>query len=176
MKFQKTYINGLYVIDLEPKEDERGYFSRVFCRQEFKDLGLDNKICQISRSWTKGKGTLRGLHFQRSPKAEAKIIQCLKGRVFDVVVDLRPPSPTFKRWFSIELSEDNKKMLYLPKGLAQGLLTLTGNCIMEYLITQFYSPQHADGVRWNDPAFKINWPAPVKVISERDKNWPLFQL
>lgn len=174
MIFTKTSINGLYVIELEPKIDERGYFLRVFCQTEFKNAGLDYNIINTNRSFSRHKGTIRGLHFQKEPMAEVKIVQCLRGRIFDVVVDLRTESPTYKQWFGIELTENNNKMLYVPKGFAHGIQTLSDNCILEYFINQFYSPQHEGGFLWNDPAFKIIWPLPVSVMSERDRKWRLF--
>lgn len=174
MIFTKTFIDGIHIIELEPKFDNRGYFSRVFCQDEFKKAGLEHNIVHINRSFNKLKGTVRGLHFQKEPMAEVKIVQCIKGKIFDVVVDLRPKSPTFKKWFSIELAADNRKLIYIPKGFAHGIQVLADNSILEYFVTQFYSPAHDSGIRWNDPTININWPLPVTVLSDKDKNLPFL--
>jgi len=174
MKFQETPIKGLYVIEPEPHLDSRGYFSRFFCKKEFEEAGLDSNIVQINRSLTRGKGTVRGLHRQKEPMAEVKIVQCLEGAVVDVVIDMRENSPTYRQWFSAELSKENKKIFYVPKGFAHGIQTLSDECVLEYYVTQFYSPEHEVGIRWNDPAFGIKWPLEVTDISEKDKSWPLL--
>ncbi len=173
MIFHKTKIEGLYIIEPELKQDERGYFTRIFGEDEFRKNGLDFKIVQANRSVTLKKGTLRGMHFQKEPSAEDKIVQCLRGRVYDVAIDLRKNSPTHGHWVAVELSEDNHKMFYIPKGFAHGLQTLTDNCEVQYFMSEFYFPEHADGVRWDDPAFNITWPLEVSHIVDRDKNWPL---
>lgn len=174
MIFTKTFIDGIHIIELEPRFDDRGYFSRVFCQDEFQKAGLENNIVNVNRSFNKLKGTVRGLHFQKEPMAEVKIVQCIKGKIFDVVVDLRPKSPTFKKWFSIELAEDNRKLIYIPKGFAHGIQVLADNSILEYFVTQFYSPAHEGGIRWSDPTININWPLSVTAMSDRDKNLPFF--
>ena len=174
MIFNSVKIEGICVIELEPKKDERGYFSRVFCESEFKKNNLDFKIVQASQSLTKERGTIRGIHFQRKPKAENKIVQCLKGKIYDVVIDLRKDSSTFGQWIAEELSEENQKMLYIPKGLAHGFQTLTDDCLVQYFMSEHYSPEHACGVRFNDPYFKIKWPIDNPIFSKKDKNWPLI--
>lgn len=176
MKIKKTKIEGVYIIDLEPRGDARGYFTRVFCKDELKKAGISYNIVQINRSKTEKKGTIRGLHFQKSPKQEDKIVQCLVGSVFDVALDLRKNSPTFGKWVGEELSADNKKMLLIPKGVAHGFQTLEKNCTVEYFVSQFYSPQKESGVRWNDPMFKIKWPIKKAITSEKDGNWPDYTL
>lgn len=176
MIFRKTKIKGLYVIEPELKEDERGYFARTFCKEEFAKMGCDFEIAQTNRSMTFKKGMIRGMHFQKEPKAEDKIIQCLKGKIFDVAIDLRPKSPTYGQWMAKELSEENKKMFLIPKGFAHGFQTLTDNCETQYYMSEFYSPEYAAGVRWNDPAFNVTWPIENPELSERDKNWPLINI
>jgi dTDP-4-dehydrorhamnose 3,5-epimerase len=173
MIFQKTKFEGLFVIEPEIKTDERGSFARYFCKEELAKTGINFNIVQISRSFTNQKGTLRGMHFQKEPKAENKIVQCIKGAVYDVVIDLRQASETYSQWFAIELSEENKKMLLIPKGFAHGLQTLTDNCEVQYFMSEFYSPENATGVRFDDPFFKIKWPLPNPLLSDKDQNWPL---
>ena len=175
MRFNKTEFEGLYLIELEPHADERGYLARSFCKEEFLKAGLKYEIVQASISFNKSRGTIRGMHFQKEPKAEDKIVQCLKGRIFDVAIDLRITSPTFRKWLSFELDGEKKGALFLPLGFAHGFQTLTDNVEVQYFMSEFYSPEHAWGVRWNDPAFNINWPLPVSVISEKDGNWPLVK-
>ena len=157
------------------KIDERGYFFRVFCRNELKKIGFDFKVVQVNRSLTRKKGAIRGLHFQRAPKAEDKIISCLKGRAYDVAVDLRKNSSTYGQWVAEELNEKNKKMFLMSKGLAHGFQALTNNCELLYFMSEFYSQKHSDGIRWDDPFIKIKWPMKPTVISGKDKNWPLIQ-
>ncbi|MFA6096766.1 MAG: dTDP-4-dehydrorhamnose 3,5-epimerase [Candidatus Paceibacterota bacterium] len=175
MIFQKTKISGLYVIDLELKCDERGYFSRIFCEEEFVKIGVDFKVVQASQSFTRKRGTIRGMHFQKYPKAEDKIVRCIKGSVYDIAVDLRSDSLTFGQWFAQELNETNNKMIFIPKGLAHGFQALQDDSIIEYFMSEFYAPDHADGVRWDDPLFKIAWPIADSTLSDRDKNWPLMK-
>jgi dTDP-4-dehydrorhamnose 3,5-epimerase len=175
MIFKKTKIKGLYIIEPEFKIDERGYFARIFCKKEFKKNGFDFEIVQTNRSLTKKKGTIRGMHFQKKPKSEDKIICCLKGKIFDVAIDLRKNSPTFGKWVGVELSEENKKMFLIPKGFAHGFQTLTDNCEILYFMSEFYSPKYESGVRWNDPFFNIKWPIKNPILSEKDKNWPLVK-
>jgi dTDP-4-dehydrorhamnose 3,5-epimerase len=174
MIFNKTEINGLYVIDLELKTDERGYFTRVFCKDELAKAGIGFDIVQVNRSLTKKRGTLRGLHYQREPKWEAKIVQCLRGTIYNVAVDLRKDSSTFGKWLALELSEENKKMLYTPKGFANGFQALTDNCELLYFMSEFYSPKHTTGVRYNDPRLNISWPIENPIISDTDKNLPFL--
>ncbi len=173
MTFHQTKLDGVYIIEHEPRQDERGYFARIFCQDEFKKAGIDFSLAQASNSFSKKKGTIRGLHFQKEPKAEDKIVQCLKGAIFDVVVDLRQNSPTFGKWIGEELSQDNRKMFFIPKGCAHGFQTLTDDCLVQYFMNQFYSSEHASGVRWDDPFFGITWPIEKPIISPRDTQWPL---
>ena len=173
MIFHNTKIEGLFLIEPEIKIDERGYFSRVFCEEELKKNGIDFNIVQINRSFTNKKGTIRGMHFQKEPKSEGKMIQCVKGAVYDVAIDLRPKSPTYSQWVAEELSEENKKMFFVPKGFAHGFQTLTDKCELLYFMTEYYFPKHASGVRWDDPFFNIKWPLGDSLLSERDRAWPL---
>lgn len=174
MIFKKTKLEGVYTIKPELKADERGYFTRVFCEDEFRKAGLDFDILQVNQSLTKKRGTIRGMHFQRAPKAENKIIQCLKGEVYDVVVDVCPSSPTFGKWVSEILNEKNGKMLFIPQAFAHGFQTLSDNCAMQYLMSEFYSPEHSTGIRWDDPFFNIKWPIAHTIVSKKDMGWPLF--
>ena len=172
MTFHETPLSGAYVLELHRIEDERGFFGRIWCRNELAERGLVNGIAQSNAGFSHRKGTLRGLHFQVAPHPEVKIVRCTRGAVFDVIVDLRPESPTFKRWYGVELTADNYKMIYAPEGFAQGYLTLQDNSEIYYHTSACYAPKSASGVRYNDPAFAIEWPIPVEVISEQDKNWP----
>lgn len=175
MIFHKTVLEGVYIVDIELKTDDRGYFARAFCKDEFQKQGLGFDIAQANRSFTKIKGTIRGMHFQKEPKAEDKIVLCVRGSVYDVVIDLRHNSPTYRKHLAIELSEDNKKMLYIPKGFAHGFQTLTDNCELFYFMSQYYASEYATGVRWNDPIFNIIWPLKNLTLSEQDKTWPKLQ-
>ena len=175
MLFKKTSIDGVYVIELEPHKDERGFFARTYCRNEFISHELDPDIAQCSLSYSKCKGTLRGLHYQAEPSEETKLVRCVKGKVFDVVVDIRPNSPTFGRWLGTELSEDNFRALYIPKGCAHGFQTLEDNVIFLYQISSFYDPSAARTLRWDDPKWNIQWPrAENLIISSKDKNAPMW--
>jgi dTDP-4-dehydrorhamnose 3,5-epimerase len=173
MIIRETKLKGLYIIELEPKNDERGYFARVFCEEELKKNSLQFNIVQINQTLTKKKGTVRGMHFQRPPKAEHKIVQCLKGSIFDVAIDLRKNSPTYGQWIAEKLTADNKKIFLIPKGFAHGFQTLTDNCEVQYLMSEFYSPEQASGVHWKDPFFNIQWPIKNPILSERDRMWSL---
>jgi len=175
VKFCQTKIKGVYIIEPEPKIDKRGYFLRAFCKKKTKTLGIDFNIVQINRSFTKKKGTVRGLHYQKSPYQEDKIIQCLKGEIYNVVLDLRSNSSTFGKWISQRLSEKNKKMILVPKGCANGLQTLTNNCLIEYLMSEFYIPKYGAGIRWDDQFFKIKWPIKKIILSKKDKNWKYYK-
>jgi len=174
MKFEEAKLKGLCVIEPEIRVDERGYFARIFCKQELSKIGIDFNIVQINRSLNKKQGIIRGMHFQKPPKAEDKIIQCVKGKIYDVAIDLRQDSPTYGEWFAEELSEENKKMFLIPKGFAHGFQTLTDSCEILYFMSEFYSPQYESGVRWNDPFFNIKWPIKDPILSEKDKNWLLI--
>ncbi|MBU4347626.1 dTDP-4-dehydrorhamnose 3,5-epimerase [Patescibacteria group bacterium] len=175
MKFKETKIKGLYIINPEPKMDERGYLMRIFCEEELKKNGLEFKIVQANQTLTKKKGAIRGMHFQIPPKAEDKIVQCLHGAIYDVVIDLRKDSPTYSQWVAEELTGDNKKMFLIPKGFAHGFQSLADNCEVQYFMTEFYAPEQASGVRWNDSLFNIKWPIENPILSEKDKNWPLMK-
>lgn len=173
MKFKKTKLKGLYIIEPEPRIDERGYLMRTFCKEELNKYGLQFTIVQVNQTLTKKKGTVRGMHFQTPQKAEDKIVQCLHGAIYDVAIDLRADSPTYGKWVAEELNEDNKKMFFIPKGFAHGFQSLTNNCEVQYFMSEFYSPEHASGVRWDDSIFNIKWPIKNLSLSEKDKNWPL---
>lgn len=175
MQFKELRLAGAYVIDTEKREDERGFFGRIWCEKEFKDHGLASGILQTNVGFSPKKATLRGLHFQLPPYDEVKILRCTRGAVFDVIVDLRHESPTFKQWLGVQLTQDNYRMLYVPKGFAQGYITLTANTEVYYHTTQFYSPEHARGVRYDDPSFKIELPIQVEMISKSDKSWPDYE-
>ncbi|MCX6722129.1 MAG: dTDP-4-dehydrorhamnose 3,5-epimerase [Candidatus Staskawiczbacteria bacterium] len=174
MIFIKTKIKDLYIIEPELKIDERGYFARFFCKKELAKENLIFDIMQINRSFTKKKGTIRGMHFQRDPKSEGKIIQCLKGAIYDVAIDIRKNSSTYGQWVAEELTENNKKMFFIPKGFAHGFQSLKDNSEILYFVSEFYSPEYEGGIRWNDPFFNINWPVKNPILSEKDKNWPIF--
>jgi dTDP-4-dehydrorhamnose 3,5-epimerase len=174
MKFVETPIKGAYVIHLEPRADDRGWFARHFCQHEYEQHGLCPRIAQINNSFNKYKGTLRGLHYQLGPKAENKVMRCIRGAFWDVVVDLRPNSTTFLQHFGLELSAENRLTLYIPEGCATGLLTLTDNSESFYLTTQFYSPEHERGLRYNDPKLGIRWPFEPTVVSDKDLKHPDF--
>lgn len=176
MIFHRDKIDGLYIIDQELRTDERGYFSRNFCYDEIlKATGIKFNIKQINQSLSKEKGILRGMHFQIEPKAETKIVQCLSGRIFDVAVDIRKESSTYGQWVATELSNENKKLFFIPKGFAHGFMTLTENCLMQYYLSEFYAPDCERGLRWDDPFLNIEWPMKPKLLSEKDKNWPLIK-
>jgi dTDP-4-dehydrorhamnose 3,5-epimerase len=174
MIFTATQLGDAWLIDLEPREDERGFFARIWCRQELAARGLDTEIAQESLSFNRHRGTVRGLHFQRPPHEETKIVRCTRGGIFDVIVDLRTRSPSYLRWQGFELTAENRKALYVPKGFAHGFQTLAANAEIVYQISEFYAPNSAGGYRYDDAAFRIAWPLPVTVISERDLSWPAF--
>jgi dTDP-4-dehydrorhamnose 3,5-epimerase len=167
-------LKGAYAIDLERKEDHRGFFARTFCREEFETYGLNPDVVQCSISFNKRKGTLRGMHFQAPPHEEAKLVRCTAGRIFDVIIDLRSDSPSFKEYAAIELSAENRKMLYIPKGFAHGFQTLEDDTEVFYQMSDEYSGDYARGVRWDDPAFAIVWPSGERIIIDRDKHYPDF--
>lgn len=175
MMFTETHLPGACVIDLEPSEDERGFFARAWCRREFEEHGLETNIAQCNMSFSTRKGTLRGLHFQTSPHEEVKVIRCIRGALYDVIVDLRADSPGFKRWIGIELSAENRRMLYVPRGFAHGFQTLEDNTETFYMVSAFYTPGAEGGVRWDDPTFGIQWPEAEDVeITYKDRSWPDF--
>lgn len=175
MRFSETQLKGAYIIDLEHREDHRGFFARAWCQREFEEHGLNPRIVQTNIGFTLKKGGLRGMHFQVAPKQEAKTVRCTTGAIIDVVVDLRPDSATFKQWFGLELSAENRRMLYVPEGCAHGYQTLVDNTEIQYQTSEFYSAEHARGVRYDDPVFGIEWPLPITSISEADRAWPDFR-
>jgi len=172
MRFHKTNFDGAHVIELEPARDNRGFFVRTFCEREFAQHGLHTSFVQHSTSHTAARGSIRGMHFQRQPASEVKVVSCLRGAIYDVVIDLRPHSPTRGHWQGFELSPLNQSQLYIPEGFAHGFQALVDDVEVGYLISEFYTPEAAGGVRYNDPAFGINWPLPIGPISEKDKGWP----
>lgn len=174
MKFTPLPLPGAFLIDLEKRGDDRGFFARLFCVDEFKAHGLESKVIQTNNSFSVEKGTLRGLHYQLPPKEETKIVRCLSGSLYDVVLDLRKESPTFGQWYGAELSAKNRNMMYVPRGFAHGFITLEPDTEILYMVSEFYSKELERGIRWDDPAFKIAWPETPKVISERDLSHPNY--
>lgn len=174
MQFTETELKGVWLIQPTPVVDDRGSFTRLFCEKEMAGCGLETRFVQHSRAHSVKKGTLRGLHFQEEPYAEVKIVSCVRGAIFDVVVDMRPNSPTRYQWLGFELTPANMRQVYIPAGFAHGLQTLTDDTEVSYLISQFYMPHASTGVRYNDPVFSINWPLMPTAMSERDKTWPLL--
>ena len=175
MKFAPTVLPGAYLIDEEPHHDERGFFARTWCQREFERHGLNPRLVQCNVSHNLRKGTWRGLHYQAAPYEEAKLVRCIAGAVCDVIVDLRPESPTFKRHLAVTLSAGNRRMLYVPEKFAHGFLTLEDRTEVFYQMSEFYSPESARGLRWDDPEFGIRLPLEVAVISERDRSYPNFR-
>ena len=176
MRFTPTPIPGAVLIDLEPHADERGFFARSLCVDEFREHGLDGRMVQQSLSWNPRRGTLRGLHFQAEPHAEDKLVRVTRGAIFDVIVDLRADSATRGHWFGVELSADNRRQIYIPRGLAHGFQTTEDDTEVFYQMSQSYAPEFAAGVRWNDPAFGIEWPLAPSTMSDRDRSYPDFTL
>jgi dTDP-4-dehydrorhamnose 3,5-epimerase len=174
MHFVQTSVRDAWLIEPIPARDPRGFFARTFCVQEFADHGLETSFVQHSTSHSAKRGTLRGMHFQRVPYSEAKVVTCLKGAIWDVIIDLRPSSSTYRQWQGFELASENRHQLYVPKGFAHGFQTLCDDSDVGYLISEFYAPTAASGVRYDDPAFAIDWPLAVTTISEKDAAWPDF--
>lgn len=172
MIYTETPLQGAYVIELEKREDERGFFARVFCEEEFRSHGLTDRFVQVNNSLARTKGTLRGMHYQLAPHAEVKVVRCIRGALYDVILDVRESSPTFGEYFGIELSAENRTMLYVPNGFAHGFITLEEDTEAFYLADAAYAPDFERGVRWNDPRFAIEWPQKPTVISEKDQNHP----
>ncbi len=175
MQFEPTILSGAYVVTLDIKEDDRGFFARTFCQKEFADHGLKPLVAQCNLSFNHKGGTLRGMHFQVPPAAETKLVRCTRGAVYDVIVDLRPDSPTYLRHVGIELSEHNRKALYVPELFAHGYLTLTDAAEVAYQVSEMYTPGCERGLRYNDPALDIVWPAALNVISAKDASWPSIE-
>jgi dTDP-4-dehydrorhamnose 3,5-epimerase len=176
MIFLETPLSGAYVVEIEKHEDERGFFARSWCAREFAAKGLDHNLVQCNVSFNKLKGTLRGLHYQIPPHAEVKLVRCTKGSLFDVIVDLRKDSPTFLKWFAIELTATNYKMLYIPKLFAHGFQTLEDDTEIVYQMSEFYQPGAAKGLRWNDLRLGINWPDARRIMSEKDQAYPNLEV
>lgn len=174
MKFTPTPLDGAYIIDLDKLGDGRGFFARFFCTKEFSDQGLTVEIKQINNSLTAKKGTLRGMHYQLEPSAEIKVVRCIQGELFDVILDLRSDSATFGQWFGETLSADNRRMMYVPKGFAHGFITLQDDTEAFYLSSTSYDPEQERGIRYNDPEFDINWPITPLEVSDKDTHWPNF--
>ncbi|HEY2589101.1 MAG TPA: dTDP-4-dehydrorhamnose 3,5-epimerase [Tepidisphaeraceae bacterium] len=170
MIFKETPLPGAYLIELEKKGDDRGFFARAFCEREFGAHRLSSRFVQVNNSLSAQTGTLRGMHYQTSPKGETKLVRCIKGGLYDVILDLRKNSPTFGKSFGAELTAENRRMMYVPKGFAHGFITTEPNTEAFYFVDEFYAPEHERGVRWNDPAFDIAWPAQPVVLSDKDKN------
>lgn len=176
MKFIPLKVEGAYLIEPEPRGDDRGWFARVFCAAEFEARGLESRWVQANQSLSRKVHTLRGLHYQKPPHAEVKLVRCLRGRLWDVVADLRPDSPSFGRWDAVELTPSVFQWVYVPKGCAHGFLTLEDNSEAFYLVSAAYAPEAEAGLRWDDPFLAIRWPAEPRVLSAKDQNWPRFQL
>ena len=175
MRFTKTDLPDAYTIDVEPHHDDRGYFARAFCAKEFTEHGLKADIAQANLSFNHRRGTLRGMHYQVPPATETKFIRCLRGAIYDVIVDLRPGSATYGRWIGVELSEDNGRALYVPEMFAHGFQTLADDTLVYYQVGEFYTPGTERGLRHDDPALGISWPEAVTVISDKDASWPLLE-
>ncbi len=174
MRFEPTRLKDAMVVVAEPHADHRGSFTRMFCEREFAAHGLETVFPQHSQSRTVARGAIRGLHFQRAPHEETKLVRCVRGAIFDVIVDLRPASPTFRQWQGFELTPEDGRQLYIPKGFAHGFQTLVTDCEAGYLISAFHAPESASGVRHDDPALGVIWPLAVTDLSDKDRNWPLL--
>jgi dTDP-4-dehydrorhamnose 3,5-epimerase len=174
--FTPIELDGAYIVDIEPREDERGFFARAWAEEEFARHGLDTRVVHCNVSFNHRRGTLRGMHFQRAPHAEVKLIRCTRGAIFDVIVDLRPDSRTHRRWVGVELTDENRRMLYIPEGFAHGYQTVVDGTETFYQVSAAYAPDFEGGVRWDDPAFAIEWPdVEERLISEKDRNWPDYE-
>ncbi|HEV7329737.1 MAG TPA: dTDP-4-dehydrorhamnose 3,5-epimerase [Flavisolibacter sp.] len=176
MIFTETKLKGAYIIDVKRLEDERGFFGRSFCQREFEAFGLNTNAVQANVSFNTTKGTLRGMHMQVQPYGETKLVRCTRGAIYDVIVDLRPDSPTFKQWIGVELTAETYRMLFVPEGFAHGFLTLEDNTDVTYQVTQFYTPIAERGFRWDDPAFNIQWPYPPTLVSPKDQAHAPFEI
>ena len=176
MIFQETVLKGSFIIDTESYEDERGSFARTYCQKEFQAQGIVDGMVQANMSTNKAKGTLRGLHYQIDPYQEGKLVRCIKGALYDVIVDLRPDSPTYGQWIGVELTEENQRSLFVPKDFAHGFVTLVAETTAFYLTSEFYSPGAESGIRWNDPGLGIEWPITPQSLSDKDSNWEDFIL
>jgi dTDP-4-dehydrorhamnose 3,5-epimerase len=175
MRFIETPLPGAWVIEPIAYEDERGHNVRAFCKKTMEAYGITTQVVQCNSVGSAKAGTLRGMHFQRHPYEEAKLVRCVRGALYDVVIDLRPDSPTYQRYYGVELTADNMKMIFVPKGFAHGLLTLKDDTEVYYMVSEYYTPGYEGGIRFDDPAIGIQWPGEVKVISEKDRSWPLLE-
>lgn len=175
MIFTPTPLAGAFVVELEPRRDERGFFARTWCRDEFARHGLNPDLVQCNVSYNRARHTLRGMHYQDAPHEECKLVRCTQGAILDVIVDLRPDAPTHRQWFGVELTADNRRALYVPAGFAHGFVTLTDHAEVFYQMSALYHPASARGVRWNDPAFGIAWPVTDPVLSDKDAAYPDYQ-
>jgi len=176
MLFTETKLKGAYIIDVKRLEDERGFFGRSYCKQEMEEYGLNTNMVQANVSYNKKKATLRGMHMQAAPYAETKLVRCTRGAIYDVIIDMREDSETYKQWIGVELTADNYRMLFVPEGFAHGFITLEDNTDVTYNVTQYYTPGSERGIRWNDPAFNIVWPIAPEIISEKDRAVPDFEV
>ena len=174
MKFTETKLKGAFVVEIEKLSDERGFFARSWCQKEFEAHGLNARLVQANVSYNHKKGTLRGIHYQIAPYQECKLISCTRGAIYDVIIDLRPDSPTYKQWTGVELTADSYHMFFVPEDFGHGFQTLTDETEITYQVSQFYTPGSEKGIRFDDPVFNIQWPLDAAVISEKDKNWPDF--
>lgn len=176
MRFVALGVPGAFLVEIEPRADERGAFARTFCAREFAARGLAAGLVQTSLSLNTRRGTLRGLHWQAAPHAEAKLVRCVRGRIYDVLVDVRPQSHAFRQHVAVELTADERNAVYIPEGVAHGFLTLDDACEVHYAMSEFHAPDAARGARWDDPAFGIVWPAAVEIVADRDRDWPPFAI
>jgi dTDP-4-dehydrorhamnose 3,5-epimerase len=176
VKFIETELRTATLVELEKFEDNRGYFARAFCEKEFAEQGLESRFVQCNMSGNERKGTLRGLHYQVAPHEEVKLVRAIRGAIWDCIIDLRPDSPTYMKWAGFELTQDNKRMLYVPRGFAHSYLTLTDDAEVFYMVSAFYAPGAEKGIRYDDPAFNIQWPVEIEVISEKDASHPDFEV
>lgn len=174
MIFTETRLKGAYLIDIDRHEDERGFFARTWCMDEFKQQGLCSRLVQCNVSFNKKRGTLRGMHYQVEPFAEAKLVRCTRGAIYDVIIDLRSDSETFKEWFAVEINAENRRALYIPEGFAHGFQTLEDDSEVFYQMSEFYHPECARGVRWDDPAFEVVWPIDEQIIREKDRSYSMW--
>lgn len=171
MLFIETKLKGAFIVDLIRMEDKRGFFGRSWCNQEFSEHGLNSRLVQCNISFNNKRGTIRGIHYQASPYQEAKLVRCTMGAIYDVIIDLRPNSPTFKNWFAMELTAENRRALYVPEGFGHGFQTLQDNTEVFYQMTEYFHPEAAQGIHWNDPTFSIAWPLEILVISDKDNSY-----
>jgi dTDP-4-dehydrorhamnose 3,5-epimerase len=174
MKFIETGLQGAVIVEIEKLQDQRGFFARTWCKREFEKYGLDASLVQANVSYNHRKGTLRGMHYQVEPYGETKLVRCTQGAICDVIIDLRPESPTYRKWVGVELTAENYRMLFVPKMFAHGFQTLVDDSVVTYQVGQFYTSGSERGIRYNDPAFGLRWPVEASVISDKDKSWPDF--